>query len=147
LLRKTEAVLAEFQGIRVQMVEVIDHPTAVVHSAWPGRLKAVRRQSPCAAICASSRPAAVATLLALLSPHPLIFIPVADDPGDALRLLQAAAETGAATVALGEAGARNAALLAVAMFAATGNAGLQKQLDAYRARQTSRVLKIALSPI
>ena len=43
------------------------------------------------------------------------------------------------TLAIGEAGAVNAALLAVAILA-TNDAALAKRLDAYRATQTARVL-------
>jgi phosphoribosylaminoimidazole carboxylase PurE protein len=44
-----------------------------------------------------------------------------------------------ATVAIGKAGARNAALLAVAILA-LGDANLQRRLTAYRMRQTEQVI-------
>jgi len=48
-----------------------------------------------------------------------------------------------ATFAIGEAGAANAALFAVAMLAA-GDAALAKKLDAFRKAQTQRALKMKL---
>jgi 5-(carboxyamino)imidazole ribonucleotide mutase len=47
-----------------------------------------------------------------------------------------------ATFAIGEAGAANAALFAVALLALS-DAGMQKKLDAFRAKQTDAVLKAA----
>jgi 5-(carboxyamino)imidazole ribonucleotide mutase len=50
-----------------------------------------------------------------------------------------------ATFAIGEAGAANAALFAVAMLAA-GDAALQARLDAFRAEQTAQAeaMRVAL---
>jgi 5-(carboxyamino)imidazole ribonucleotide mutase len=47
-----------------------------------------------------------------------------------------------ATFAIGEAGAANAALFAVALLA-LGDSGLQKKLSDFRAKQTEAVLKSA----
>ena len=51
-----------------------------------------------------------------------------------------------ATFAIGEAGAANAGLFAVALLAAT-DAALADQLDAFRAEQTASVLAMNLDPI
>jgi 5-(carboxyamino)imidazole ribonucleotide mutase len=50
-----------------------------------------------------------------------------------------------ATFAIGEAGASNAALFAVALLAA-GDAALAAKLDAYRSNQQARVQKMTLPP-
>jgi hypothetical protein len=139
LLQKTESVLAEFPGIRVRNV---NKSSSVVSNGG-------RRRSgpPCIGIYATSSPGRIAGLLAQMEPNPLIVVPVAKKAVDGLRLLQAAAAAGAATVALGEAGARNAALLAVSMFAANGAEKLRVSLDEFRGRQTSTVLKTRLPAV
>ncbi|MDR0578501.1 MAG: 5-(carboxyamino)imidazole ribonucleotide mutase [Candidatus Accumulibacter sp.] len=56
-----------------------------------------------------------------------------------LSMVQMPAGIPVATFAIGEAGAANAALFAVAMLA-LGDAGLAEKLDDFRARQSARVL-------
>jgi len=51
-----------------------------------------------------------------------------------------------ATFAIGEAGAGNAALFAVAQLAAAGDAGLAEQLIAYRAEQSAAARAMTLPP-
>jgi 5-(carboxyamino)imidazole ribonucleotide mutase len=51
-----------------------------------------------------------------------------------------------ATFAIGEAGAANAALFAVALLAAD-DAALEARLDAFRAEQTASVLAMKLDPV
>ena len=51
-----------------------------------------------------------------------------------------------ATFAIGEAGAANAGLFAVALLAGT-DAGLADKLEAFRAAQTASVLAMALDPV
>lgn len=60
-----------------------------------------------------------------------------------LSIVQMPAGVPVATFAIGEAGAHNAALHAIAMLATT-DAGLQQALDAFRASQESRVLRTTL---
>ena len=139
LLRKAAAVLAGFPEIRAQIVNKL--PAAVSKSG--PRLPA----TPFICIFATSRPAAVTKVLEAVEPNPLIVVPVAMKPTDGTRLLRAAAQTGAPTVALGEAGARNAALLAVSMIAARGAKKTRQALDVFRARQTSNVLKTRLPAV
>ena len=52
-----------------------------------------------------------------------------------------------ATFAIGTAGAANAALFAVAMLAAAGDAALRERLDAFRARQTAAARAMTLPPL
>jgi phosphoribosylcarboxyaminoimidazole (NCAIR) mutase len=136
LLQKTATVLADFPEIKVQTVNksVATVSKAITKLLW----------GPCIGIFATSRPAGVARVMAGFEPNPLIVVPVAVRQAAGSRLLQAAAQAGAPTVALGEAGARNAALLAVAMFAAHGAKKTRQALDAFRAKQTSSVLKTRL---
>ncbi|MEM7576165.1 MAG: 5-(carboxyamino)imidazole ribonucleotide mutase [Planctomycetota bacterium] len=56
-----------------------------------------------------------------------------------LSIVQMPAGVPVATLAIGEAGAKNAALLAVSMLA-TGDAGLREQLEAFRAEQAERAI-------
>ncbi|HET7025239.1 MAG TPA: 5-(carboxyamino)imidazole ribonucleotide mutase [Gemmatimonadales bacterium] len=63
-----------------------------------------------------------------------------------LSIVQMPAGIPVATFAIGEAGARNAALFAVALLARTDPA-LQARLDDFRARQTATVLAKTLPPV
>lgn len=84
---------------------------------------------------------------------PVIRVPVAAEAGagnaaDALKLLWPEPEENGptaafATVAIGEAGAKNAALLVVSMLA-LGDAGLRQALEVFRRDQTAAVLASAL---
>jgi len=60
-----------------------------------------------------------------------------------LSIVQMPGGVPVATFAIGEAGARNAALFAVAMLAGS-DAALQARLDAFRAAQTAEVLNLSL---
>lgn len=63
-----------------------------------------------------------------------------------LSIAQMPAGVPVATFAVGEAGARNAALFAVALLARTDEA-LRARLDQFRATQTAKVLAITLPPL
>ena len=63
-----------------------------------------------------------------------------------LSIVQMPAGIPVATFAIGEAGARNAALFAVALLART-DAALQGRLDEFRSRQTATVLTTLLPPV
>lgn len=136
LLQKTEAVLAGFPEIRVKSV----NKSAATVSKTDLRV----RGGAFVGILATSRAGGIAGWQARLGPNPLIVVPVPKSPADGLRLLQAVTEAGCATVALGEAGARNAALLAVAIIATNGAAKLRKSLDVFRGRQTATVRRTRL---
>jgi 5-(carboxyamino)imidazole ribonucleotide mutase len=60
-----------------------------------------------------------------------------------LSIVQMPSGVPVATFAIGEAGARNAALFAVAMLAGS-DAALQARLEAFRAAQTAKVLNLSL---
>jgi len=60
-----------------------------------------------------------------------------------LSIVQMPSGVPVATFAIGEAGARNAALFAVAMLAGSDTA-LQARLEAFRAAQTAKVLNLSL---
>lgn len=62
-----------------------------------------------------------------------------------LSIVQMPAGIPVATFAIGEAGARNAALFAVAILARS-DAALQGRLDEFRSRQTAQVLSTSLPP-
>lgn len=61
-----------------------------------------------------------------------------------LSIVQMPAGVPVATLAIGEAGAKNAALLAVSILA-TSDAGLRQKLHAFRAEQTEAVMKMTIS--
>ena len=144
-LGKTEEVLSEFPGIRVLAVTVDGGTKAGRAASGATPLSPGGLPTRFIGIYASSRVNDLADFMRLVAPNPLIFVPVAESPDAGLRLLKEAAMCGAPTVALGEAGARNAALLAISMWAAGSGADkLRKPLDAFRARQTAAVRKMKL---
>ena len=141
-LRPAADLLREF-GVRVVEVDgaspehVATLPGATAEGGWR------------AVIVASSDgelPAAVAAAL----PLPVIRVPVAGGTKRGLALLQttggdlpAAAEEGVsfATVAIGPAGAKNAALFVVSVLALEDD-GLREAWESFRARQTAAVLQL-----
>jgi len=88
-------------------------------------------------------------MLAAHTPIPVMGVPVLtkvlQGVDSLLSIVQMPFGIPAATFAIGEAGARNAALFAVAMLA-NDDAGLRAKLDAFRAAQTDRVLNLKLPP-
>ncbi len=147
-LQKTESVLGEFEGLRVLAVTVEGARRAARVGAGSAALRPGGLPRRFVGIYAATRVDDLAGFRRLVAPNPLIFVPIADDSESGLRLLREATLSGAPTVALGEAGARNAALLAISMWA-TGAGGekLRKLLDAFRARQTAAVRKMKLPAI
>ena len=89
-------------------------------------------------------------MLAALTPLPVIGVPVPlkylDGMDSLLSIVQMPKGIPVATFAIGEAGAANAGLFAVALLAAT-DAALADKLDAFRAEQTASVLAMNLDPI
>jgi phosphoribosylcarboxyaminoimidazole (NCAIR) mutase len=141
LLQNAESLLAGFPEIRVRIVNKSaseERTPSARLKRWPGSF---------IGIYATSRAESIANLMERVEPNPLIVVPVAEDSATGLTLLQAAVTAGAPSVALGEAGARNAALLAIAMFASRGALRLRKALDDFRARQTSTVRKMSLPAV
>ena len=135
LLQSTAAVLGEFPGIRVEHVNKLT--PLVSKGEWPSDRTAI-------GIIAASTASAVRNAQKLMGNAPLIVVPMAKNPAQGRKMLEISTRTGVPTVALNEAGARNAALLAVSVFAAIGVAKLRTAFDAFRARQTASVLKMRL---
>lgn len=69
-----------------------------------------------------------------------LWVPVGEGPVAGLDRLCTAPAAAVATFALGEPGARNAALFIIAALASAGDFGRREFLDSFRARQTQTVL-------
>jgi 5-(carboxyamino)imidazole ribonucleotide mutase len=86
-------------------------------------------------------------MLAAKTPLPVLGVPVTSEQlqglDSLLSIVQMPAGIPVATFAIGAAGAHNAGLYAVAILALT-DAALAGRLDAFRAAQTERVLKLTL---
>jgi 5-(carboxyamino)imidazole ribonucleotide mutase len=86
-------------------------------------------------------------MLAAKTPLPVLGVPVTSTQlqglDSLLSIVQMPAGIPVATFAIGPAGAHNAGLYAVAILALT-DAALAARLDAFRAAQTERVLKLTL---
>jgi 5-(carboxyamino)imidazole ribonucleotide mutase len=86
-------------------------------------------------------------MLAARTPVPVLGVPIPTKHlqglDSLLSIVQMPAGVPVATFAIGEAGASNAALFAVALLART-DAALAARLDAFRAAQTDRVLGLTL---
>ena len=86
-------------------------------------------------------------MLAAMTPVPVLGVPVQSRAlsglDSLLSIVQMPRGIPVATFAIGEAGAANAALLAVALLA-NEDAELAARLDAFRARQTEKVLAMQL---
>jgi len=89
-------------------------------------------------------------MLAAHTPVPVLGVPVLSKAlqgvDSLLSIVQMPYGIPAATFAIGEPGAKNAALFAVAMLA-NEDAGLRAKLDAFRAAQTDRVMNLKLPSI
>ena len=88
-------------------------------------------------------------MLAAQTPVPVLGVPVKSKALDGvdsfLSIVQMPFGVPTATFAIGEAGAKNAALFAVAMLA-NDDPALRAKLDAFRAAQTSKVMNLKLPP-
>ena len=82
-------------------------------------------------------------MAAAITPVPVLGVPVKsrvlNGVDSLLSIVQMPAGIPTATFAIGEAGAKNAALFAVAMLAATGDGNLAEKLAAFRDRQRETV--------
>ena len=89
-------------------------------------------------------------MIAAKTPLPVLGVPVQSKAlsgkDSLLSIVQMPKGIPVATFAIGEAGAANAGLFAVALLAAT-DAALADKLDAFRAEQTASVLAMNLDPI
>jgi 5-(carboxyamino)imidazole ribonucleotide mutase len=139
-LEHAAKVLEEF-GIAYDAEVVSAHrtPDKMMQYAESARKRGLR-----AIIAGAGGAAHLPGMVAAKTPVPVLGVPVKSRALDGLDSLLSIAQMPAgipvATFAIGEAGAKNAALFAVAMLAA-GDAKLAKKLDAFRSTQTKTVLR------
>ena len=89
-------------------------------------------------------------MTASMSKLPVLGVPVKsrtlNGVDSLLSIVQMPAGVPTATFAVGEAGATNAALFAVSMLAANGDAGLSQKLEKFRAKQKEKIETSELPP-
>ncbi len=144
-LKHAVAVLTEF-GIPSEHEVVSAHRT-------PDRLaeyaKSARGRGLKAIIAGAGGAAHLPGMLAANTPVPILGVPVLTQAlqgvDSLLSIVQMPFGVPTATFAIGEAGAKNAALFAVAMLA-NDDPALRAKLDAFRAAQTARVMDLKLPP-
>jgi len=152
ILAHAEILLIQF-GIRSVRVELPprfgarEAPVAIHHQAQRGArlwIVASPDEREAAALAAGAPDAPVVVRVPVVSG--IVSRAKRAQPLAALVSLQTsgAATAAFATVALGEAGAKNAALLAVAILAAAGDDRLRSALQAFRRDQTEAVLAMRL---
>ncbi len=142
-MKHAVAVLTEF-GIPSEHEVVSAHRT-------PDRLaeyaKTARGRGLKAIIAGAGGAAHLPGMLAAHTPVPILGVPVLTKAlqgvDSLLSIVQMPYGVPAATFAIGETGAKNAALFVVAMLA-NDDAGLRAKLDAFRASQTDRVKNLTL---
>lgn len=87
-------------------------------------------------------------MAAAITPLPVLAVPVKSSTlngvDSLLSIVQMPAGIPTATFAIGVAGAKNAALFAAAIFAATGDKAIAEKLNAFRANQTASVMEGSL---
>ncbi len=144
-LKHAVAVLTEF-GIPSEHEVVSAHRT-------PDRLaeyaKSARGRGLKAIIAGAGGAAHLPGMLAANTSVPILGVPVLTQAlqgvDSLLSIVQMPFGVPTATFAIGEAGAKNAALFAVAMLA-NDDPALRAKLDAFRAAQTARVMDLKLPP-
>jgi len=134
-LQHASAILAEF-GVPHECKVVSAHRMPDDMFAYA---QAARGRGLVAIIAGAGGAAHLPGMLAAKTPVPVLGVPIASrhlQGVDSLHsIVQMPKGVPVATFAIGDAGAANAALFAVAMLA-VGNPALAEQLDAFRARQT-----------
>ncbi len=134
-LQHAAAILAEF-GVAHECKVISAHRMPDDLFAYA---EAARARGLAAIIAGAGGAAHLPGMLAAKTPLPVLGVPVASKHlagVDSLHsIVQMPKGVPVATFAIGEAGAANAALFAVAMLA-VNDAGLAAKLDAFRARQT-----------
>ena len=89
-------------------------------------------------------------MTAAMTPLPVLGVPVKSRTlhgiDSLLSIVQMPAGVPTATFAIGEAGAKNAALFAVSILAATGNNDLSRTLDEFRTQQKEKIESSQLPP-
>ncbi|MDE2130045.1 MAG: 5-(carboxyamino)imidazole ribonucleotide mutase [Betaproteobacteria bacterium] len=145
VLRHAAEILARFD---------VPHETRVVSAhrmpdAMFAYAEQARRRGLAAIIAGAGGAAHLPGMLAAKTTVPVLGVPVPSKylrgEDSLLSIVQMPKGIPVATFAIGEAGAANAALFAVAMLAA-GDAALQARLDAFRAEQTAQAeaMRVAL---
>ncbi|MHB9051539.1 MAG: 5-(carboxyamino)imidazole ribonucleotide mutase [Thiomonas sp. 13-66-29] len=145
VLRHAAEILARFD---------VPHETRVVSAhrmpdAMFAYAEQARRRGLAAIIAGAGGAAHLPGMLAAKTTVPVLGVPVPSKylrgEDSLLSIVQMPKGVPVATFAIGEAGAANAALFAVAMLAA-GDAALQARLDAFRAEQTAQAeaMRVAL---
>ena len=138
--------LAEF-GVPCEHRVVSAHRTPDLLAAYA---KEARGRGLACIIAGAGGAAHLPGMLAAHTPLPVLGVPVRSRTMQGLDSLLSIAQMPAgvpvATFAVGEAGARNAALFAVAILARTDDA-LRARLDQFRSAQTAKVLSITLPPL
>ena len=89
-------------------------------------------------------------MTAAMTPLPVLGVPVKSRTlhgiDSLLSIVQMPAGVPTATFAIGEAGAKNAALFAVSILAATGNNDLSRKLEEFRTQQKEKIESSQLPP-
>ena len=89
-------------------------------------------------------------MTAAMTPLPVLGVPVKSRTlhgiDSLLSIVQMPAGVPTATFAIGEAGAKNAALFALSILAATGNNDLSRKLDQFRTQQKEKIESSQLPP-
>lgn len=142
-LKHAVAVLEEF-GVPSEHEVVSAHRTPEKLSEYA---KAARGRGLKAIIAGAGGAAHLPGMLAAHTPVPILGVPVLSKAlqgvDSLLSIVQMPFGIPTATFAIGEAGAKNAALFAVAMLA-NDDAALRAKLDTFRAKQTARVMDLKL---
>jgi 5-(carboxyamino)imidazole ribonucleotide mutase len=139
------AVLTEF-GVASEHEVVSAHRTPDKLAEYA---KSARSRGLKAIIAGAGGAAHLPGMLAAHTPVPILGVPVLTKAlqgvDSLLSMVQMPYGVPAATFAIGETGAKNAALFAVAMLA-NDDPALRAKLDTFRAAQTDRVMHLTLPP-
>ena len=142
-LKHAVAVLEQF-GVPSEHEVVSAHRTPDKLAEYA---KSARGRGLKAIIAGAGGAAHLPGMLAAHTPVPILGVPVLTKAlqgvDSLLSIVQMPFGIPTATFAIGEAGAKNAALFAVAMLA-NDDAALRKKLDDFRATQTARVMDLKL---
>ncbi|AWN24689.1 5-(carboxyamino)imidazole ribonucleotide mutase [Deinococcus irradiatisoli] len=127
-------------GVGYEVRVLSAHRTPQLLASYAARAEALNFT---AIIAAAGGAAHLPGMLAAFTRVPVLGVPVQSralsGQDSLLSIVQMPAGIPVATFAIGEAGARNAALFAAAMLATT-DAAVRERLDAFRAAQTQKVL-------
>ncbi len=145
VMQHAVAVLAEFDvPYECRVVSAHRMPLDMVDYGGQARARGLR-----GIIAGAGGAAHLPGMLAALTPVPVFGVPVPSrylrGEDSLLSIVQMPKGVPVATFAIGEAGAANAALHAVATLATT-DAALAERLDAYRARQTDVARAMVVPP-